>query len=123
MGAQLVGKAFAFATEHELKANEMRLLVWMSLMAMDRDTPPRYFASREESAYGLGRFVPDEPHPLDANAEVATLEREAAFQRVKIATAGLVRSGAITRTRRGQAGNRAEFVLSYGQPVDAIRGT
>ncbi|WP_146083036.1 MULTISPECIES: hypothetical protein [unclassified Rathayibacter] len=123
MGAQLVGRAFHFAAEHDLKANELRLLIWMSLKAMDQDKPPRYFAAREESAYGLGRLVPDEPHPFDANAAEATLDREAAFQRVKIATAGLVKAGAIERTRRGQAGNRAEYVLSYGQPIQPIRGT
>jgi hypothetical protein len=123
MGAQLVSRAYAFAVEQELSGNEMRLLTWMALKALDADKPPRYFAAREESAVGLGRRVPDEPAPDDPDHGAIMQVREAAFQRVKIATQGLIKAGAIERTRRGREGQRAEFVLSFGIPRRASSGT
>lgn len=113
MGARLVGEAFAFATRVPLKPNEMRLLLWMSLIALDSDRPPRYFAAREASALALGRQVPDAPDPLDPAASSITAVREAAFQRVKLATQGLARAGAIRNLRRGREGTRAEYELTF----------
>ncbi|GAA4145337.1 hypothetical protein [Leifsonia shinshuensis] len=109
MGAHLVGKAFAFAAANDLKPNEFRLLIFMALTALDSDQPPRYFASREESAYGLGRMVEDKT-TLDPRAIGA---RDAAFWAVKTAVQGLVKSGAIERKQRGRNGRRAEFVLTF----------
>jgi hypothetical protein len=115
VGAQLVGKAFTFAAEKALKPNEVKLLLWMSLIALDADTPPRYFGARESSAFGLGRKIPDAPNELDPAAEAKHLEREAAFYAVKIAVQGLVAAGAIQRLKRGREGTRAEFALTYGR--------
>lgn len=112
VGAQLVGQAFVFAAATPLKPNETRLLLWMCLHALDSDQPPRYFAARESSALGLGRRVPDAPDPLDPDAESIEASREAAFQRVKIATRGLVEARAIKRLQRGREGTRAEFVIT-----------
>ena len=113
MGAQLVGQAFIFAARVPLKPNEFRLLLWMAHRALDSDKPPRYFAARESSALALGRIVPDQPDPFDPDADAINREREAAFQRVKIATQGLVRVHAIRSVRRGREGARAEYAIAF----------
>ncbi|NEN06333.1 hypothetical protein G3T36_10640 [Diaminobutyricibacter tongyongensis] len=123
MGAQLVGKAFAFASRVTLKPNEKLLLLWMSLTALDSDNPPRYFAARESSALALGRMVPDAPPQGDPNAPAIEAERAAAFQRVKIATQGLVQAGAIRNARRGREGTRAEYVLTFGTESVPLEST
>lgn len=102
MGAQLVSRAYAYAARVHLKPNEFRLLAFMALTALDADNPPRYFASRGQSALALGRMVSDDP---------SDPETAAAFQRVKEAVAGLVAVGAIERTKRGREGQRAEFLI------------
>ncbi len=113
MGAQLVAKAYAFAAHPsiDLKPNEMLLLGYMALTALDSDDPPVYFASRERSAYALGRMVPDEPWPDDPDAAEQHRIRAAAFMRVKVALAGLVKIGAIRERTRGQIGQRRTFTL------------
>lgn len=121
MGAQLVGQAFVFASKVSLKPNETRLLLWMCLHALDSDRPPRYFAARESSAFGLGRRVPDIPDPLDPDAAAIEAARLAAFQRVKMATQGLVKAHAITRLRRGREGTRAEFAITLDGSVVVAR--
>ncbi|MEO7017241.1 MAG: hypothetical protein ABI067_11975 [Leifsonia sp.] len=118
MGAQLVGKAFVFASRVALKPNEKLLLIWMSHTALDSDRPPRYFAAREASALALGRMVPDAPDPDASNAPEIQAERLAAFQRVKIATQGLVKAGAIRNVRRGREGTRAEYALTFGAQLN-----
>jgi hypothetical protein len=108
VGAQLVGKAFAFAFIRPLKPNEKTLLIWMAHTAKDTDPEPRYFASREVSAYALGFDV--------ASGDVLDLaairRRESAFETVRKAIKGLVDAGAIVRIRRGREGQRAEFRLA-----------
>ncbi|QIS39074.1 hypothetical protein [Clavibacter capsici] len=119
MGAQLVGRAFAFAVDHQLPHHEVRVLAWMALRALDTDSPPRYFAARESTALALGHRVPDEPDPDDPDADAKTAERERAFQRVKVAVRGLVNAGAITRLHAGREGQRAVFAITLGGPRDA----
>jgi hypothetical protein len=109
-----VSAAFVFAARVPLKPNEARLLLFMAHTALDTDKPPRYFASREASALALGRMVPDAPDLLDPDSARIEAERAAAFQRVKIATQGLVSLGAISRIRRGREGSRAEFAITLG---------
>lgn len=118
MGAQLVGKAFVYAATHGLKPNETRLLLWMALTALDSDQPPRYFAAREESAFGLGHRIADRT-TADARAIAA---RASAFQLVKVALQGLVASGAIERLERGRAGRRAEYALTFGKGALPLEG-
>lgn len=124
MGAQNVSQAFLWAADRQEDAldpaeapptpNEMRLLIWMSLHALDRDIPPRYFMRREGTAVAFGRKIPDEPDPESPDAEDVRRERAAAFQRIKIATQGLVKKGAIRRVRRGREGVIAEYALIFG---------
>ncbi|NQX11830.1 hypothetical protein HQQ80_09365 [Microbacteriaceae bacterium VKM Ac-2855] len=116
MGAQLVGRAFVFAADHRLTGNEMRLLLWMARTALDGDDQPRYFASREESAFGLGDRLPEEPDPAVADdaSRAARAVRAASFQRVKVAVNGLVAKGAISVLRRGREGQRAEYLVLPG---------
>lgn len=113
MGAQLVGRAIAFQANHELKPNEYRLLVYMAHTAKDADLPPRYFGSREASAFGLGRMVPDEPDELDPDREQKAAVRASAFQAVKVALKGLVDVRAIKQLRAGSEGVRAEYALTF----------
>jgi hypothetical protein len=114
VGAKLVGEAFAFAARRDLKPNETLLLLFMALTAIDSDLKPRYFASRERSAVALGRLVPEEPSPSDPQAAEINRQRTAAFQRVKTATTGLVKAGAICQIKRGREGQRAEYELTLG---------
>ncbi len=120
MGAQLVGRAIAFAAQNDLKPNEYRLLVFMALTALDSDQQPRYFASREESAFALGRMIADKT-TTDPSALAA---REAAFKAVKLATQGLVRLGAIDRIERGRNGHRAVYGVTFrGTKSVPLNGT
>lgn len=110
MGAQLVGKVFVFAAANDMKPTEFRLLAFMAHTALDSDNPPRYFGSREMSAFGIGRMVEDDsPNLTDQQRS----DRSAAFQAVKVATQGLVRMGAIERLQRGRLGHRATFALTF----------
>ncbi|MEY9851251.1 hypothetical protein ABH923_000929 [Leifsonia sp. EB41] len=113
MGAQLVGRAIAFQANNDLKPNEYRLLVYMAHTAKDADQPPRYFASREASAFGIGRMVPDEPDLVDPRHDQKCAERKAAFQAVKVAVKGLVDVRAIKQLRAGAEGVRAEYALTF----------
>ena len=98
MGSRLVKRAYAYAVDVPLHPNEFRLLAWMCLTALDEDTPPRYFDSREASALALGRRVPDEDTP----------ERSAGLEAVKVAIRGLTAVGAVRRRKHGHRGQRAE---------------
>jgi hypothetical protein len=123
VGARLVGKAYGFAVDHRLTGREMRLLTWMALTALDDDSPPRYFAGRESSALALGERVPDEPEPSDPDAAAKAAMRDAAFQRVKVATAGLVKAGAIARLHQGREGRAAVFAVTLGDTAKPGRRT
>jgi len=115
VGAQLVGKAFAFGISHSLSGNEFRLLAFMAHTARDTDQPPRYFGSREMSAAGLGFLIPeDDGRPDNERA------RRSAFEVVRRATAALVTAGAITRIRSGRAGQRAEFTILTGYSIESL---
>lgn len=107
MGVKLVKQMMVYAVDVPLTQNEYRLLLNMALTAMDADQPPRYFDSREASAYALGRRVPDAPPP----GQPELPERLAAFQAVKTATRGLVALGAIEQLKTGHKGQRAEFAI------------
>jgi hypothetical protein len=113
MGAQLARLAYAWAVDRTVKPNEMRLLVFMALTALDADNPPRYFASRESSAVALGRRLPERVEESDPTFSSVEKERDAAFSRVKVATQGLVKSGAIRNVKRGREGQRAEYALTF----------
>jgi len=116
MGVRLVGEAMSYRVDVPLHANEYSLLIGMALTARDTDTPPRYFDSREAAALALGRRVPD-AHRDDARCACADCRaRSAAFEAVKVALRGLVALGAVERTKRARAGQRAEYsiVLDVG---------
>lgn len=115
MGAQLVVKVFVFAVGKPLKPNEFRLFTHMALTALDTDVRPTYFGSREQSTLALGRTIPDPVPPDDPHFAVIDAERKAAFKRVLEAQKGLIDAGAIRRIRHGQAGQRAEFELTFGR--------
>lgn len=108
MGAMLVSRTFAYAVDVPLRPNEKHLLLFMALTALDTDSTPRYFASREESAIALGRRVPDAAPRGEPDAP----ERVAALEAVKVAIRGLVKLDAIVQLKRAYAGvQRPEFEL------------
>lgn len=107
MGVKLVKQFIAYSVDVPLNINEYRLLLNMALTALDADNPPRYFDSREASAYALGRRIPDPPPP----GEPELPERLAAFEAVKTATRGLVGLRAIERLKTGHRGQRAEYAI------------
>jgi hypothetical protein len=130
IGAGLVNQAFGWNArkkhrgEAALTSQALNLLLFMSNTALDTDAQPRYFASREASALALGRIVPDRVAPDDPNHGAIEAEREAAFQRVKLATQALVAAGAISSIKRGREGQRAEYALSFATVENAsARGT
>lgn len=113
MGIHLVGRAFALMAREEVNVTPSAALVllFMARTAVDTDEIPRYFKSRDETVTALGRMVPDpvpESHPDHAAIE---RKRAAAFQALKVAIADLVRAGLVERVKRGQRGQRAEYVL------------
>ncbi len=107
MGARLVGLAYIYAIDIPLNPNEFRLLCWMAMTALDDDPTPRYFAAREASALALGRRVVDDGYGDDNDQ----LERDSAFQAVKVALNGLVAMGAIDRVVTGRNGRRSEYAI------------
>ncbi|KQQ66103.1 hypothetical protein [Microbacterium sp. Leaf320] len=104
MGANLVGRAIAYAVDVPLQPNEFRLLVGICLTAHDDHTPPRYFDSREAMALILGRRIPDAVTGLPDPPE-----RAAGLKSVKVAMKGLTDLHALRRTKTGGHGRRAEF--------------
>lgn len=104
MGANLVGRAIAYAVDVPLQPNEFRLLIGVCLTAHDDNTPPRYFDSREAMALILGRRIPDA-----ATGVPDTPERVAGLKAVKVAMKGLTDLRALRRTKTGGHGRRAEF--------------
>lgn len=113
MGARLVKQAFGYAVDIPLNPNEFRLLAYMALTALDEDSTPRYFDSRESSALALGRRVVDAGYGDETDAR----KRAAAFEAVKVAIRGLCAIGAITCVKSGKGGQRAEFALN----LDVLR--
>ncbi|KAA9105016.1 hypothetical protein [Microbacterium rhizomatis] len=112
MGVRLVKLAYLYALDIPLKPNEFRLLGWMSMTALDDDTTPRYFDSREASALAIGRRVVDDGYGDEADQR----ERAAAFEAVRVALAGLVAIGAVDRISMGRNGRRSEYAIR----LDAI---
>lgn len=114
MGAQLVGLAYSFAANHDLTGNEMRVLAWMALHALDADARPRYFMAPESTAYSLGYMVADDPLPTSPSYIEDTKRRDAAFRRVRAAITGLAKKNAIVRLNAPRTGHRAEYGLAFG---------
>ncbi|MBT2497135.1 hypothetical protein J7E45_16100 [Microbacterium sp. ISL-59] len=120
MGANLVGRAIAYAVDVPLRENEYRLLVGVCHTALDDGQPPRYFDSREAMALALGRRIPDAvtgvPDPP---------ERVAGLKAVKVAMKGLTDLQALRRTKTGGHGRRAEFEVildvARTQQTDAFK--
>jgi hypothetical protein len=115
VGARLVEKAFACIAERDrvnaapLTPNAKILLLWMAEKAMDNDPSPRYFGSRDLSAYGMGRFLDDlTPEP----------RRRSAYEIVRRATQELVQKGLIQRVKSGRQGQRAEFSFEFRVPPE-----
>lgn len=107
MGARLVKLTYVYAADIPLNPSEFRLLVWMSMTALDDDPTPRYFDSRESSALALGRRVVDDGYGDEADQR----ERAAAFEAVRVALNGLVALGAVDRVKTGRNGRRSEYAI------------
>jgi hypothetical protein len=117
MGARNVSGALAMYPQLEHRA--MRLLVGMSLTALDAPSdqyPARtYFAGREALAEILGYRLPALPDTSDA----ARRQRHSAYEQVRRALAELVSAGAVIRSSAGYPGHNGEYVLNVSAlPVD-----
>jgi hypothetical protein len=109
MGAGLI-KA-VYARWGALPGGPFRLLVYMALRAKDDDKPPRYWAGREDLAFGLGRVVPA-PKTDD---KAVQRERAAHFKAVKEAVSVLSKQGAITTEQQPRPGRAAVYVLNVSK--------
>lgn len=91
----------------------MRALVQMAAMALDRDTPPKYYGGWEATARALGRRIPDlrDDLPPDQYNEVLRL-RSNAQRAVGRAVKELVACGAVIRTNRAKVGQRSVYDLN-----------
>lgn len=107
MGARLVKLTYVYAADIPLNPSEFRLLIWMSMTALDDDPTPRYFDSRESSALALGRRVVDDGYGDEEDQR----ERAAAFEAVRVALKGLVALGAVDHIKRGRNGHRSEYAI------------
>lgn len=112
MGANLVKRAIAFGAVNRLTGNEFRVLIQMSVTALDTDRPPRYWSSREETARAIGRMLPDEPESNHPDFARISREREAGFAAVKEAIKGLRSKGALRSAQVGRRGYRAAYELT-----------
>ncbi|MGY4645901.1 hypothetical protein [Cellulomonas sp. URHB0016] len=119
MGARNVSGALAMYPQ--LGHRAMRLLVGMSLRALDGPTelhPARtYFAGRDDLAEILGYRLPAAPD----TSEAAAKQRTSAYVQVRKALGELIAAGAIERTVDGRGGRRSEYVLNVSSlPVDGV---
>jgi hypothetical protein len=119
VGARNVSGALAMYPQLEHRA--MRLLVGMSLTALDVPSefhPARmYFAGREAMAEILGHRLPALPDTSDA----ARKKRHSVHEQVRRAINELVEAGAITRVGGGYAGTNAVYELNVSTvPVDDV---
>lgn len=117
MGARNVGAALAMYPNLEHRA--MRLLLGMSLTALDTPTQmhpgQRFFGGRDALADILGYRLPAAPDESDAAARA----RRSAYEQVRRALAELAAAGAITRVVTGAREWRSEYVLHVTVgPVD-----
>jgi hypothetical protein len=119
MGANLVKRAIAFGAVNHLTGNEFRVLVQMSVTALDTDRPPRYWSSREETARAIGRMLPDEPESGHPDFARICREREAGFSAVKEAIKGLRHKGALRSAQVGRRGYRAAYELTMNGDLAA----
>lgn len=124
MGIKLAKAALAFASERGLGHVETRLLVYMSLRALDGPAPV-FWAGRDAMAAAIGAH-PEEiqaeynakPNrkrdlPLKGSLEAGTGADDLAFARVQAALRGLIEAGAITRVSEGNRRERSRYSLIH----------
>lgn len=116
MGAGNAKKAYAYWGN--LPDGPLRLLVFMSLTAMDADNPPTFHRGREALAVGMGRMVAD--RQSTDPAEVA--ERRRAFKAVDRMICALKDAGAITQLRPAGPGHAAVYALNLSRDRTPITG-
>jgi hypothetical protein len=110
MGATNVTLVYAHWTR--LDGAPFRVLIYMALVSLDADDPPRYFGGWEALANALGRQLP----PKDDPGQKAQRERAAAAEAVRVAVRQLTRAGAVSTLRPAGAGHRAEYALHLPAP-------
>jgi hypothetical protein len=116
MGAGNAKKAYAYWGD--LPDGPLRLLVFMSLTALDGDDPPTFHRGREALAVGMGRTVAD--RQTTDSAEVA--ERRRAFKAVDRMICALKDAGAITQLRPAGPGHAAVYALNLSRNRTPITG-
>jgi hypothetical protein len=123
MGAGSV--ALVYARWAHLPDRPFRLLVYMALVTLDDDDPPRYWAGRELLAAALGRIVPGEPDPADKTprAEEFRRMRAADFQAVKNALRPLFNAGVVVVDATPGPRRNAVYRLTLGVSTGKVSPT
>lgn len=116
MGAGNAKKAYAYWGD--LPDGPLRLLVFMSLTALDADDPPVFRRGREALAVGLGRMVAD--RQSDDPAEIAARRR--AFKAVDRMICALKDAGAISQLSPAGPGHTAVYALNLSRNRTPITG-
>jgi hypothetical protein len=116
MGAGNAKKAYAYWGD--LPDGPLRLLVFMSLTALDADEPPTFHRGREALAVGMGRKVAD--RQTEDPDEVAARRR--AFKAVDRMICALRDAGAITQLRPAGPGHAAVYALNLSRNRTPITG-
>ncbi|MBU1250621.1 MAG: hypothetical protein KJ659_09085 [Actinobacteria bacterium] len=123
MGIRLVKAAYVALADAKVTPSARTVLIWMAMTARDEDSPPRYFAGREVTAFALGRRIPDEPYPDDPDRDDINREREAAFRRLQDAMTSLERAQLITRLKSAARGRTAEYRLELTPRLKPVEHT
>src|SRR3954451_14860175 len=95
VGASNVAAAFAFWSRPlREKQRAFRLILYMALVSIDKDDPPRFWGGRDDLAVAaLGRDV-----------TAGDAERRAAYEAFRASVADLTKCGAIVCTATGRIG-------------------
>jgi hypothetical protein len=116
MGAGNAKKAYAYWGD--LPDGPLRLLVFMSLTALDADDPPTFHRGREALAVGMGRSVANR----QTTDLAAVAERRRAFKAVDRMICALKEAGAITQLRPAGPGHAAVYALNLSRNRTPITG-
>ncbi|WP_438353697.1 hypothetical protein [Microbacterium sp. CJ88] len=115
---RLVKAALSFAAERGLGHAETRLLIFMSMKAVDSDAEPRYWAGRDVSAVALGAVperIRDEWNANPSRKRDLDLTEAAELARARVQTAvrRLIEAGAIERASGGYRGSTTVYRLIH----------
>ena len=116
----------AYMRWRHLPDRAFRALVYMALVTLDDDDPPRYWGGREALIeFGLGRQMAPEPAPSDdsARADEFRKARKADYQAAKVVISQLVRAGVVECDVTSARNRQAEYRLNLMAPTGYVSPT